>query len=214
MPRAALGGPHQERKAGPGTGGAPCAALPLQGLQRVADERPLQDGTELLRGGDAHALPTTPRRQHHSHCGSAAPSWPSLGPGRVQRRGRGCLVRAERVAQARPRRGGPGLHGGGLRGWPAGLVRPGPQRPAALGRSAGVTGKIGGEGRGGLTAPTGATESGPLRVPRGRSSCRASSFGVRGLSDEPSAPGRAAFSRLLASLAGPAVASGGSVSPP
>lgn len=105
----------REREAGPGAGGAPGAALPLQGLQGVADERPLQDGTELLRGGDAHPLPAPPRRQHSSHGGSAAPGL-GLGPGRVQRRGRGCFLRAARVAGTRPRCGGPGLHGGGLRG--------------------------------------------------------------------------------------------------
>lgn len=55
--------------------------LPLHGLQSVADERPLQNPAELLRGADAHPFPATPSRQHGGHGSRATPG---LRPGSGQ----------------------------------------------------------------------------------------------------------------------------------
>lgn len=76
--------------------------LPLQGLQGVADERPLQHAAELLRGADAHPLPAAPGRQHGGHGSRATPG---LGSG-ARRQGRW------RAAHATPRLGGPAVRPG------------------------------------------------------------------------------------------------------
>lgn len=102
---------------GPGLRAGAQRQLPLQGLQGVADERPLQNAAELLRGADAHPLPAAPGRQHGGHgCGAT----PGLGPGGGRQGRRTRCARARRAAHATPLLGGPaerpGLHGAEPRG--------------------------------------------------------------------------------------------------
>lgn len=85
--------------------------LPLQGLQGVADERPLQKPAELLRGAGAHPLPAAPGRQHGGHGSREAPG---LRPGGRRQVHRERWALARRAAHATPGlsgpAAGPGLH--------------------------------------------------------------------------------------------------------